>query len=165
VFKLLVTESRTSYRRAAAFTIFRAIVPLKKSQHSTYASQAVLASLHNPFHDFSDAQYQSSENSFLEARSALLSLTILLSNTEPSPPFLSKLLSPIISSLYLLSYDLNKFKTADPQLKESITGLLLSWGKIVDENEGTQILWSIVDGGKGGEWKFNLEGQIWKSKP
>ncbi|KIM46218.1 hypothetical protein M413DRAFT_426519 [Hebeloma cylindrosporum] len=162
VFKLLITESRTSYRRAAAFTIFRAIVPLKKRPHPTYAHQAILASLHKPFLDFSDAQNQTSENSFLEARSALSSLITLLSNTEPSPPFVSKLLSPIISSLYLLSFDLDKFKTADPQLKESIRALLLSWGKIVDENEGTQILWSIVDGGKGGDWKFNLEGQFWK---
>lgn len=140
-------------------------MPLKKRRYSTYAPQAVLAFLHRPFHDFSDAQHPSSENSYLEARSALLSLTILLSNTEPSPLFISTLLSPIISSLYLLSYDLNKFKTADPRLKDSIMGLLLSWGKIVDENEGTQILWSIVDGGKGGDWKFNMDGQFWKSKP
>jgi hypothetical protein len=140
-------------------------MPLKKRQHSAYASHIILISLHKPFLDFSDAQYQSSDHSFLEAPSALLALTTLLSNAEPTPAFISKLLSPIIPSLYLLSYDLEKFKTADPRLRESITGLLLSWGKIVDENEGTRVLWSVVEGGKDGDWKFNLEGQFWKSKP
>jgi len=134
-------------------------------QHSAYASETILISLHKPFLEFSDAQHQNSNHSFLEAWSALLSLTALLSNTEPSPTLLSKLLSPIIPSLYHLSYDLEKFKTADPQLKESVMGLLLSWGKIVDEDEATRILSSVVEGGKDGDWKFNLEGQFWKSKP
>jgi len=100
----------------------------------------------------------------LTPHEALSALVILLSNTEPSPVLLSKILTPIIPELYLLSYDLDKVKTADPHLKESISGLLLSWGKIIDQAEGSRTLWSIVEGNKSSQWHFDLEGRFWKTK-
>lgn len=91
-------------------------------------------------------------------------MVVLMSNTEPSPLFISRILSPIVPVLYALSYDFDHYKATDPQLKESVTGLLVSWGKIVDQTEGSRILWSIIEGGKDYEWRFDLEGNLWKSK-
>ncbi|KAF8974323.1 hypothetical protein BDZ97DRAFT_1900021 [Flammula alnicola] len=114
VIKLLTSDTQLSYRRAAAFVVYRAI---------------------------------KSEKILMEPREALWSMTVLISNTEPSPVFISKILSPIIPALY-----------------ESVNGLLISWGKIVDHMEGSNILWGIVEGGKHYDWKFNMEGHFWKSK-
>ena len=64
--------------------------------------------------------------------------------------------------LYGLSYDLSNCKTADPQLRESVFGLLKSWAKIVDEFEGEQILFLVIESGKTWDWKFDPEGDFWK---
>lgn len=162
--KLLINEARTSYRRAAAFTIYRAIVPQKPAPNQTYASSTVLEMLHKPLLESVDAlDQQKPEPAALAPHEALSALTILLSNTEPSPTFIPRILSPVASALYSLLYDLDQVKTADPRLKESVIGLLVSWGKIVDEAEGSKTLWSIVEGDKDSDWKFNMEGHFWKA--
>ncbi|KAH9483052.1 Transport and Golgi organization protein 6-like protein [Psilocybe cubensis] len=168
VLKLLVNEARTSYRRAAAFTVYRAISPQDPGPevNQKYASSTILDMLHKPLLEISDTspEQPKPDQTALAPHEALSALTILLSNTEPSPTFIPRILSPIVSALYSLLYDLDQVKTADPRLKESVTGLLVSWGKIVDEGEGSKILWSIVEGGKDGEWKVNLEGHLRKTK-
>ncbi|KDR83776.1 hypothetical protein GALMADRAFT_236141 [Galerina marginata CBS 339.88] len=159
-----LTSHFVTHRRAAAYTFYRAVVPQKASLHQPRAS-VVLEILHSPFIDRQHIENQQiSRQPVIWPREALLSLTNLVSNTEPSPLFISKILSPIVSSLYLLSYDLEQIKTVDPSLKESITSLLIAWGKIVDQTDGTNILWSIIRNGKDGQWKLNLEGQFWKIK-
>lgn len=84
-------------------------------------------------------------------------------NAEPSPTFVTKLLSSLIAPLYRMSYDFSRFKTADPQLRESILSLLKSWAKIVDENEGTSVLWALSENDDEGEWRFDVEGNMWKA--
>jgi hypothetical protein len=84
----------------------------------------------------------------------------LLSNADPSPSFISDLLSPVTPALYSLLYCLDKVKTSDPNMKESLHGMLLTWGKIVTESQGVDTLLSITKNGQEGEWKIDLEGHI-----
>ena len=160
VIHLLSSNMPASHKQAASFTIYRAIVPKKPAQHQD-ASSIVLAMLHDPFLLLVDSSEQRLANT-IEPSEALSSIITLISNTEPSPIFISKILSPILASLYLLSYNLAQYKTADPQLKASVNGLLLSWGKIVDQPEGVNVLWSILEAGQSSEWKYNTDGQLWR---
>ena len=135
-------------------------MPEKQTQYQD-ASSTVLAMLHDPFLKLLDLSEQKPANT-MEPSEALSSISTLISNSEPSPIFISKILSPILPSLYFLSYTLARYKTADPQLKASISGLLLSWGKIIDRPEGINVLWSILEGGQNSEWKYNTDGQLWR---
>lgn len=92
---------------------------------------------------------------------AINALLTLLSNADPSPTFISHLLAPIVPALYSLLYHLNRVKTSDPKLKESLHGMLLTWGKIAVASQGVETLWSIVRGGQQIGWKIDLEGHIW----
>jgi hypothetical protein len=58
---------------------------------------------------------------------------------------------------------MEKVKTSDPNLKDSLRGLLVTWGKIVGTSEGIVSLWSILESGQG-LWKLDLDGQIRKSE-
>ncbi|KAF8812411.1 hypothetical protein BYT27DRAFT_6419485 [Phlegmacium glaucopus] len=160
VIHLLSSNRLASHRQAASFTIYRAIISDEQAQYQDAAS-IILAMLHDPFLKVVDPSEQRLANT-MEPSEALSSISTLISNTEPSPIFISKILSPILPSLYLLSYNLAQFKTADPQLKASINGLLLSWGKIVDQPEGINVLWSILEARQNSEWKYNTDGQLWR---
>jgi hypothetical protein len=94
---------------------------------------------------------------------AIDTLLTLLSNADPSPPFVSRLLSPIIPALYSLLYHLHRVKTSDPKLKESVHGMLLTWGKIVIADEGLKTLWSIAKSAQRFGWQIGLEGHIKRS--
>ncbi|KAJ3501037.1 hypothetical protein NLJ89_g9525 [Agrocybe chaxingu] len=163
VIELLTSGAPTPYIRAAAFTVYRAVVPEKPGPHYAIASSTVLALLHGPFIQSVRIPVKEADMPSLNPKRALASMVVLLTNTEPSPAFVSRMLSPVVPALYLLSFDLQRCITADPQLKESVTGLLKSWAKITDLNEGSPILWSIIEGGKENEWKFDSEGNFWKS--
>lgn len=156
--KTLLHDERPSFKQAAAFVIFRAIIPSNPSNGDPSASTYVLGTLHRPFLEASEDQVELT----LSPHDSLWSLTVLISNTEPSPTFISQLLSPIIANLYALSYDMARNKLTDPQVKEYVSGLLLSWGKIVDREEGSDILWSIIENGKDYDWKCGLDGKIWR---
>jgi hypothetical protein len=165
VLHFLSSNIPASHKQAASFTIYRAVIPEKvipgkQTQYQT-ASSIVLAILHDPFLKLVDSSEQKPANT-MEPSEALSSISTLISNTEPSPIFISKILSPILASLYLLSFNLAQYKTADPQLKASINGLLLSWGKIVDKPEGVNLLWSILEAGQNSEWKYTADGQLWR---
>lgn len=64
--------------------------------------------------------------------------------------------------LYGLSYDLSNHRTVEPQLKESVFGLLKSWANIVDQFEGDQVLLLLIESGKNWDWRFDAEGNFWK---
>ena len=50
-------------------------------------------------------------------------------------------------------------KTADPLLKESVNGLLATWGRVVVSMECFDNLWRVLEGA-GGEWEINIAGEI-----
>ncbi|KAF8165366.1 hypothetical protein B0H34DRAFT_793763 [Crassisporium funariophilum] len=156
-----LSSNMSTPRRAAAFTVYRAVVPEKTSPNQILASSIILTSLQNPLLGLTVSSQESLAATSLKPSKALSSIVTLFSNTEPSSVFISRMLSPILPSIYLLSHTLNQFKTSDPQLKQTVDGLLTSWGKIIDRAEGTNVLWSIMEGGKAGEWEFNTEGLSW----
>ncbi|PPQ63880.1 hypothetical protein CVT24_009506 [Panaeolus cyanescens] len=172
ILQLVSDRAPAAHRRAAAFTVFKILMPDNttntKDTQETFSSTSpvvsmLLHALHDPFllsFDADDAISSSPQKVALQPIEALDTLSILLANTEPSPIFVSKLLSPIIPSLYLLSTDLASIKAADPHLKESVRGLIRTWGKIVDDDEVVRVLWDIVEGGRDTYWKVGLEGIV-----
>jgi hypothetical protein len=74
----------------------------------------------------------------------ITALVTLIANCDPSPSIFSALLSPIVPALYAILSVLEEKKTSDPLLRDSISGLLASWGRIVDASEGVQMLWTII---------------------
>ncbi|KAF7355296.1 RTP1-C1 domain-containing protein [Mycena sanguinolenta] len=142
ILELLSERAPASYRRAAAFSVSRML--------TTPTSSVVLSFLHPPF---------LAVNSASSPRVVLTTIMTLVTNTDPSPTLISSLLSPIVSALYSLLYNLDQVKTSDPSLKETLRGLLGTWGRVVGAMEGLAILWSVIDG-QGGEWRVDLEGQI-----
>ena len=54
---------------------------------------------------------------------------------------------------------LHQIKTADPILKESLRGLLSTWGRVVESQEGVEMMWSIIEG-DGGDWDLLVDGKI-----
>jgi len=125
------------------------------------ASTVTLSTLHKPFHTTHLDSLE--EASRLRPRDAVVCIASLISNAEPVPEFISSLLSPIVSDLYMLLFDLERVRTADPELRELISCVLVSWGKIVDKEEAERLLWLIIKGEKEGEWRYTIEGKIWKS--
>lgn len=59
----------------------------------------------------------------------------------------------------MLWSQLDRVKTSDPALKESVKGLLTTWGRVVSVQEGVDMLWEIVCG-EGGDWDINASGGI-----
>lgn len=126
---------------------------------SAKASSSILALLHTPFLELPKEERGQQAPSLQETLEAIVTL---LANAEPSPTFISKLLSPLIATLYGLWYGISQHKIVDAQLKESVLGLLKSWAKIVNQREGQEILWSVIEVGKECDWKFDVEGNFWK---
>ena len=117
--------------------------------------------LHQPFLQVSAVENVNSKSSQIPLPSTALSnLVILISNCDPSPELISTLLSPIVHSLYSLLFHLSSQKTADPQLKESVQGLLVTWGKIVDASKALDLLWSLIQNGQRQYWETDLDGSI-----
>ena len=123
--------------------------------HAALASSILLPMLHRPLLE------NTSDDAPAEATPscALDRLVALVSNTDPSPELMTMLLSPVASALYSLKYHLDRTKTSDPTLKESVGGLLSTWGRIVSAEQGIDTFWRIVDG-EGGHWEADLEGNI-----
>ncbi|TRM67616.1 hypothetical protein BD626DRAFT_554703 [Schizophyllum amplum] len=155
ILDLLVADVPAAYRRAGAFAVARMLSDEKSYPHSAIASAALLPILHHPFMEVTPE----SSDSEVEPSRALDTLIALISNTDPSPELMTTLLTPIASALYALKYHLDRTKTSDPTLKESVGGLLSTWGRIVSPNQGIDTLWRVIDG-EGGYWKADLEGHI-----
>ena len=90
---------------------------------------------------------------------AIQAVQTLLTNTDPAPTLVSTVLSPIASSLYVLLSTLLNLRTADPTLRESVRGLLFSWGRVVPTDEAVAILWACIDG-EGGYWTVDFSGNV-----
>jgi hypothetical protein len=50
-------------------------------------------------------------------------------------------------------------KTTDPLLKESMRGLLGTWGRVVVSSECFDNLWRVLEGA-GGNWEIDIAGEI-----
>ncbi|KAI5893359.1 ARM repeat-containing protein [Schizophyllum commune H4-8] len=155
ILELLTANVPASYRRASAFAISRMLSSDGSYPHAALASSILLPMLHRPL-----LEYTSDDTTTELAPSrALDTLVALVSNTDPSPELMTMLLSPVASALYSLKYHLDRTKTSDPTLKESVGGLLSTWGRIVSAEHGIDTFWRIVDG-EGGFWETDLEGNI-----
>jgi hypothetical protein len=132
--------------------------------HHELTSGIILSYIHRPFHevieDIADAT-SSHSPSQPTPTSALWTLITLVSNTDPSPLLITALLSPITPVLYSLFHHMEKVKSSNPDLRESLRGLLITLGKIVGQPEGLDILWHIIESNEGG-WHVDLEGHIHK---
>ena len=130
--------------------------------HHELTSAIIYSFLHEPFHEaIEDIVDTTSSSSQPTPASALSTLITLMSNTDPSPFLLTALLSPITPVLYSLFHHMEKVKTSNPSIRESLRGLLVTWGKIVGQPEGTDILWHIIESNEG-EWHVDLDGHIRK---
>jgi hypothetical protein len=129
------------------------------------ASGIIFSFLHQPFLELTveHANVTSSQSSPSQSTPdvALSTLITLVSNTDPSPILMAALLSPITPALYSLFHHMEKVKTSDPSLRESLQALLVTWGKIVVKSEGIDILWHIIVSDEEG-WQVDLEGHIRK---
>ncbi|KAF8890687.1 armadillo-type protein [Infundibulicybe gibba] len=156
------------YRRAAAFTISKMI-----EIGNPLAIDTILRFLHSPFlqptlkTDKPIGQDSLSPTSLggpasITPSDALSKLLVLMTNTDPSPNFISAMLSPIVVALYSLLHHMYTVKTADPTLKESLRGILVTWGRIVGAPEGLEILWSMMNSSKESPtaWKIDIGGEI-----
>ncbi len=89
----------------------------------------------------------------------IIILQTLLTNTDPSPAFISSLLTPIIPPLYSLLAKLEEIKTSDPAMRTTLRGFLGTWGRLLGATECAATLWLLVNG-EGGEWRVDIAGEI-----
>lgn len=145
-------KTPVTHRRASAFTLSRLL--LKDSNHYQITSAITLPYFHKPFQRLTE----STESEELPAPMvALLTLQSFVLNTDPSPEIISVLLTPIISELYSLYSLCVTSKTADPSIRETIYGLLITWSRVVSSSEVLEGIWSIICG-SGGDWDLTLNG-------
>ncbi|TFK75938.1 hypothetical protein BDN72DRAFT_891803 [Pluteus cervinus] len=157
VLELLSETAPPSFRRAAAFTISKV---LGTDSSGTVGNKVFTSILHSPILNITSIHGTgvNETKSSVDARpsSAISRLLILLSNLDPAPHVISRLLSPIVPALYSLLAFLESVKTANPILKEGLTNMLVTWGKVMNPEEGQQVLWRVLSGERG-EWQLNPE--------
>ncbi|KAK0461884.1 armadillo-type protein [Desarmillaria tabescens] len=179
ILALLYHEAPASYKRAAAFTISRMLATDGSSSHHEIARGIIMPLLHGSLLHVSTLSDEptgliqpinppsqpgpSVSSSELSPNTALTALSTLITNTDPVPTLIATLLSPVIPSLYSLLEHLEHVRTSDPTTRETVRGMLETWGRVVEKEEGTRIIWSIVQN-EGGEigWKVDLEGLIYQ---
>ncbi|KZV65023.1 hypothetical protein PENSPDRAFT_745220 [Peniophora sp. CONT] len=152
---LMGGEALPAHRRAAAFALSRMLTS------GGVAASIVVPLLHAPFLrntmlDDGTPELHTSPTT------ALSLLQTLLANTDPSPTLISVLLSPIVPALYAILGALEKLKASDPAQKEGARGLLLTWGRVVGQDEAVALLWSCVED-RGGYWEADVAGNIKRS--
>lgn len=146
VIDLLQESSHPAYRRSAAFALSQML-----SVDGGIAAKIIIEKLHGPLlHVVPDAETTA-------ATTTLEILGTLLTNSDPSPKIISSLLSPIVPALYGLLFHLDSIKISDPELKEMVRGLLMTWSRIVSTSEAIDVLWSIFDD-ESGQWQTDLVG-------
>ncbi|KAF9009097.1 hypothetical protein BDQ17DRAFT_1349522 [Cyathus striatus] len=168
IISLLSNEMSLACKRAASFSLSRFLSSDNPSSSYKVASSLVYQLLHTPF-----LTNKSREETIpsdlrnlprLSLSTALLTIIALISNTDPSPTFITNLLSPIVPELYSLLHYLEGNKSSDPVLKESLRAVLVTWGKIISSTIGDEILWSILCQNETDHWKVDLDGQIQKTE-
>ncbi|KAH0587531.1 hypothetical protein H2248_006313 [Termitomyces sp. 'cryptogamus'] len=153
---LLNPQESATNKRAAAFVISRMLSGDAKFEHQDLISKISRMILLRPFSTGEDGK---TVDATLSISSALVTLITLVSNADPSPTLISSLLSPIVSTLYSLLHYVDHVKTVDPSLRESLRGLIITWGKIVSTADGVHILWPILRSDEI-KWTIDLEGNI-----
>ena len=91
-------------------------------------------------------------------------LTILLLNTDPSPVFITHVLSPVVPALYALIFHLDTMKASDPVLRASVKSLLATWGRVVETLDGVNTLWLIIRSERI-YWDVDVSGDIRRGAP
>ncbi|OSX60155.1 hypothetical protein POSPLADRAFT_1066562 [Postia placenta MAD-698-R-SB12] len=160
------------HRRAVAFSLSRMLADEQRDEGGL-VSKILLSSLHRPFivlprEDAADGINTDTSDSSRATEhpvpsSALSSIQTLLTNADPSPTFITNLLTPIVPPLYAILSHLEANKTSDPALRESVRGLLSTWGRVVGAAEGIAALWLVVQG-EGGDWKVDVAGHLTRLK-
>jgi hypothetical protein len=126
-------------------------------RHHALVSNILLSLIHNPLLLTTPDPSPQEEPATLSPIEAIQVIQTFLTNTDPAPTLVSTVLSPIVTSLYALFDSLAHLKTADPTLRESVRGLLVTWGRVVLADEAIAILWACIDG-QGGEWVIDIAG-------
>ncbi|KAK0243048.1 hypothetical protein EDD85DRAFT_877845, partial [Armillaria nabsnona] len=178
IITLLYNEAPASYKRAAAFTISRMLATDGSSSRHEIARGIIMPLLHGPLLHVSTLSESNSivqpisplsqpgpsiSSSELNPNIALTALSTLITNTDPVPTLIATLLSPVISSLYSLLEHLEHVRTSDPTTRETVRGMLETWGRVVEKDEGTRNIWNIVQNeGSDTGWKVDLEGLIYQ---
>ena len=154
-------KASPAYIRAASFTLSRMITAEGSPRHHSLVSRTLFNLLHDPVL-LVTPDSQPTETITASSLSPLEAIDIVqtfLTNTDPAPMLVSTTLSPIVTSLYALLGTLARVKTADPTLRESIRGLLLTWGRVVPVEEAVAVLWACIDG-QGGDWTVDISGSV-----
>ena len=155
------------YRRAIAFALSRMLASEDQKKREII-SRVLLTRLHRPFlaepssavvADDLETPHTSDATPELSPSEAFAILQTLLTNADPSPTFITTLLTPIVPALYAILMHLEATKTSDPALKESVRGFLVTWGRVVGASEGIDTLWTVVLG-EGGEWRVDVAGNL-----
>ncbi|KAI0698516.1 hypothetical protein C8T65DRAFT_660439 [Cerioporus squamosus] len=139
-----------AHRRAIAFSLSRILTSDDNPTLQSVASEIALAMLHDPILRGTGE---------LSVSASLRIIEVLLTNTDPSPTFISTLFTPIVPSLYTLYSHLEGAKASDPLLRETLKGFLETWGRLVGSTEVLDTLWTIIDG-EGGAWRADVAGSI-----
>lgn len=127
--------------------------------HLEICARYLLSCLHDGFLHVRDPECEDPQLSNVTPSTAISALGTLVANMDPHPASISRLLSPIVSPLYSLLHHLDKIKTSDPGLRESLNSLLITWGKIVESSEGLDCLWSIYQAEEI-YWKVGIAGDV-----
>ncbi|EAU84761.2 hypothetical protein CC1G_00280 [Coprinopsis cinerea okayama7 len=165
ILQLLADNTPASYRKIAAYTLSQMLGSDKTFVHREVASSVIFSTLHRPFTTpppiIENVGIVAQENPDLLRPSVALSrLLVLIANCDPSPEVISNLLEPIVPALYSLLFHLSTHRASDPRLKESVQGLLTTWGKIVDTVGAVGVFWVIIVQGQSLHWKTDLEGNF-----
>jgi hypothetical protein len=130
--------------------------------HSTLVSSLALPIMHGPIMQVSKVPVEDrclATFAPMTPTRALSALTILILNTDPSPIFVALVLSQVVPALYALMFHMDGMKASDPVLKESVRGLLATWGRVVERKEGADTLWSVLQSDRM-HWEVDITGEI-----
>ncbi|KIJ57123.1 hypothetical protein M422DRAFT_238692 [Sphaerobolus stellatus SS14] len=156
-----------THKQAAAFALSRILAP--NFQHHAIAAGILLPLLHDPFLKSPPITEQPSNTSDgapsrLSPVETLKTLETFLLHADPSPTELSTLLNPIAPELYTLLGMYRSSKTADPSVREPLSALLSTWGRVVASSNVIAAVWKIVCG-DGGNWDISLDGFVRSTRP
>ena len=168
---LLILSSDTralppTHRRAIAFSLSRMLGSGDFPEMRSAASRVAFAMLHDPIllgwllyiTCYSVCSLYPIGTGELSPAATLRTIEVLLTNTDPSPDFVSSLLAPIVPSLYALYAHLESTRLSDPLMRETVKGFLDTWGRLVGASEVLGVLQSIIDG-EGGNWRVDVAGE------
>jgi hypothetical protein len=128
-------------------------------RHHVLVSRVLLHLLHDPVLLITPESLSTETIIALSPLEAINIVQTFLTNTDPAPTLIATTLSPIATSLFALLGALERLKTTDPTLRESVRGLLLAWGRVVPVEEAVAILWACLDG-QGGDWAVDISGGV-----